>query len=402
MLNVKTVTEVNIIIENFFGKNQTGIERVHLVSALDRVLAKDIFATEFVPNFDRSTVDGYAVKALDVFGCSDSIPAMLTLAGESIMGEHISLQLNKGQCVYVHTGSEIPMGADAVVMLEDAEDFKNCSIAIYKPCAPGSNMLYRGDDVKPGDCILSTGKRITIADVGTLASMGITDVPVMKRPRVAILSTGDELVPAGDELSIGQIRDVNGPLLVAAVKDCGGEPWFCGIIKDDEQAILAAIVAVKNDYDILIISGGTSVGVKDSIPAAISKLGELMVHGVAAKPGKPTIIGRIEGKPVFGLPGNPMAAYFMFHVLVRPLLYSIRGLKIQERYVLASISRAVTSNHGREEFVPVSLKAGIAQPIASKSGLITILSRADGFIRVPRDCEGLKQGESVDVELFER
>lgn len=402
MLNVKTIAEVNSLINGRFGKQRMGLEHVPLEKAFNRVLAEDVLAVEFVPNFDRSTVDGYAVKASDVFGCSDSIPTLLTLIGESRMGEHNGLRLKKGQCAYVHTGSEVPLDADCVVMLEDAEDYKDGSIAINKPCAPGSNMIFRGDDVRPGDRILSGGKRITIADIGTFAAMGMADVPVIKRPRVAIISTGDELVNLKSELAIGEIHDVNAPLLSAAVEEFGGDPGLCGIIKDDKQAILAAMLAAIKNCDLLLISGGTSVGVKDSIPAAIAELGELMVHGVAAKPGKPTIVGSIESRPVFGLPGNPMAAYFMFHMLVRPLLFSLLGLPMKERSTLAQMARAVPSNHGREEFVPVSLKDGLAHPIAGKSGLITTLSRADGFIRIPRDCEGLKQGESVEVTLFER
>ena len=402
MLNVRTVAEVNNIIENRFANDRMSFEHVTLESALDRVLAEDILAAEFVPDFDRSTVDGYAVNASDVFGCSDAMPALLMIAGESSMGEHTDIRLIKGQCAYVHTGSEVPFGADAVIMLEDTEDFRDGSIAIYKPCAPGANMIFRGDDVKPSEPVVSAGKRLTVADIGALAALGIADVPVMKRPRVAIISTGDELVPASGQLTLGKIRDVNAPMLYAAIGDIGGEPRFCGIIKDDEQAIRAAMVEAIKDCDMLILSGGTSVGVKDAAPAAIAELGELIVHGVAAKPGKPTIVGSIKRKPVFGLPGNPVAAYFMFLMLVRPLLCSMLGTKSKDRSVTAPLSRAVPSNHGREEFVPVSLRDGVALPIAGKSGLITTLSCADGFIRVARDCEGLKQGEIVEITLFER
>lgn len=402
MLTVRTVAEVNGIIENRFGFDRASFERVPLESALDRVLAEDIRAVEFVPDFDRSTVDGYAVKASDVFGCSYATPALLTFAGKSSMGEHTDIRLIKGQCVYVPTGGEVPFCADAVVMLEYAEDFGDGSIAIYNPCAPGANMIFRGDDVKPGEPVILAGKRLTVADTGALAALGIVDVPVMKRPRVAIISTGDELVHASERLTVGKIRDVNAPMLCAAIGDIGGEPRFCGIIKDDEQAIKAAMVEAIKDCDMLIMSGGTSVDVKDVAPAAIAELGELMVHGVAAKPGKPTIVGSIKRKPVFGLPGNPVAAYFMFHMLVRPLLCSMLGTKPKDRSVTVPISRAVPSNHGREEFVPVSLRDGVAQPIAGKSGLITTLSCADGFVRVARDCEGLKQGETVEVTLFGR
>jgi molybdopterin molybdotransferase len=402
MLNVKTVAEVNSIIVNRFGHDRLGSENVPLDQSLNRALAKDMVAGEFVPDFNRSTVDGYAVIASDVFGCSDAIPALLTLVGESRMGEHTGLQLEKGQCVYVPTGGEVPQNADAMVMLEFAEDFGDGMIAINKPCAPGANMIFRGDDVKPGKTVIAAGKRLTITDVGTLAALGMPEIPVVKRPSVAIISTGDELVHTGEPLTIGKIRDVNAPMLQASVTSAGGEPRFFGIIKDDKAAIKAAMLKGIQKCDLLIITGGTSVGVKDAIPAAISELGELIVHGMAVKPGKPTIFGSIDNKPVFGLPGNPVAAYFMFHMLVRPLLFSMLGAGLNDRIITAPLSRAVSSNHGREEFVPVSLRGGTAQPIASKSGLITTLANADGFIRIARDCEGLMQDEIVEVILIER
>ena len=325
MLDVKTVAEVNSIIENRFGSDRMDSEHVPLDSAQGRALAEDILSCEFVPNFNRSTVDGYAVVASDVFGCSDSIPALLTLAGESKMGEHTHIQLVKGQCAYVPTGGEVPSGADAMVMLENAEDFGDGTIAIYKPSAPGANMIFRGDDVKPDEVVIPAGRRITIADVGALAAMGVADVVVRKRPQVAVFSTGDELVPADEKLSLGKIRDVNAPMLCAAIEATGAAPTFLGIIEDKEESVRDAVAGAISNYDMLILSGGTSVGIRDAMPSVISELGELIVHGVAAKPGKPTIFGSIENKPVFGLPGNPVAAYFMFHMLVRPLLYSIAG-----------------------------------------------------------------------------
>jgi molybdopterin molybdotransferase len=402
MLHISSIAEVSALIAGRFGELRSEAESIPLDEALGRALAQDIQATEYVPNFTRSTVDGYAVIAADVFGCSESIPALLNLAGEAHMGQPLNIQLHKGQCVYVPTGAQLPANADAMVMLENAEDFHDGTIAIYKPAAPGANLIYRGDDVKPGQSVLPAGLRLTAADIGALAALGIAQVEVMRAPRVAIISTGDELVPAGQLLQAGQIRDVNAPMLTAAVTAAGGQAQVLGIIKDDQSAIQAAVEAAMDACDMLLISGGTSVGVKDAIPAVISELGELLVHGVAAKPGKPTILGEIRGKPVFGLPGNPVAAYFMFHVLARSLLLSMQGAQVEDRRVSAPLARAVSSNHGREEFVPVRLNDGKAHPIASKSGLITTLAGADGFMRIARDCEGLSRDEPVDVTLFER
>lgn len=402
MLTVKSIDEVQELIHARFASLRMPTESVGLGFALGRCLAEAVIAVEHVPDFNRSTVDGYAVIAADVFGCSEAIPALLNLAGEVAMGEHASLQLAKGQCAYVHTGSELPNKADAVVMLENAEDFSDGTIAINKPVAPGANLIFRGDDVMPGQSVLPAGRRLNAGDIGSLAALGITSLKVFQSPRVAILSTGDELVAAGEPLPLGKIRDVNAPMLSAAVAEAGGTPTFYGIIADDENLIQETLSAAIPDCDLLIISGSTSVGVKDAVPQVIGNLGELLVHGVAAKPGKPTIVGDIQGKPVFGLPGNPLAAYFMFHLFVRPLLYSLQGSTPQEDRVQAALSRAVPSNQGREEFIPVRLMDGVADPIPAKSGLITSLAAADGFIRIPRDTEGLPQGAHVHVIKFKR
>jgi molybdopterin molybdotransferase len=402
MLNVKTVAEVNALVSERFGELRMPAEQISLAEALGRVLAQDVRSEDFVPDFNRSTVDGYAVIASDVFGCSDAIPALLTLVGESRMGEPAAISLQKGQCAYVPTGAELPANADAMVMLENAEDFGGGTIAVNKPVAPGANLIFRGDDVKPGQTVLPAGALLAAAEIGTLAAMGVSHLAVVRKPLAGIISTGDELVPAGQPLAGGQIRDVNAPMLAAAVRQCGGEPHFFGIIKDNQSAIRAALESALPDCDLLLLSGGTSVGVKDAMPAVIAELGELLVHGVAAKPGKPTILGVIQNKPVFGLPGNPVAAYFMFHMLVRPLIYSMLGAQPVERRLTLPLTRAVSSNHGREEFVPVSITPNGAQPIPAKSGLISTLACAQGFIRIARDCEGLLQGEPVEVILFER
>jgi molybdopterin molybdotransferase len=400
MLNVKSVSEVTSLIQARFGTLRMGTEPVDLGQALGRVAAQPVRSNEYVPDFNRSTVDGYAVMAADVFGCSESIPALLTLVGEVGMGTHTELELHKGECVYVHTGSEVPRNADAVVMLEYAENFGDGTIAINKPAAPGANLIFRGDDVKPGTQVIPAGRRLNAADIGSLAALGIIRVNVKRSPQVAVFSTGDELVSAGESLTRGRIRDVNAPMLSAAVVEAGGTARFYGILVDDANLIQEAVAAAIPDCDLLLISGSTSVGVRDAVPEVISRLGELLVHGVAAKPGKPTIVGIIQGKPVFGLPGNPLAAYFMFYLFVRPLLYQLLGTPLKDETIPAVLSRAVSSNQGREEFIPVTLQDGTAIPISAKSGLITSLSAADGFIRILRDCEGLPQGTPVEVIKF--
>jgi len=402
MLNVITVAEAQRLIASTFGMLKMPAEIVPLESAGGRALAADTLALEFVPDFDRSTVDGYALRSKDVFGCSESIPALMTVIGSAEMGRHTSLQLAAGECVYVPTGAEMPAGADCVIMLEDAEVLEDELVAVYKASPPGANLIFRGDDVRPGDVVLRAGTRLSPAHIGALAAMGLTEVSVRRQPRAAVISTGDELVPAGERLPAGKIRDVNAPMLLQAVRDAGGRADFLGIVPDRIDEVRAALSAALADYDLVLISGGTSVGEKDAVPQVLSELGELLAHGLAVKPGKPTLFGRARGKPVFGLPGNPVAAYFMFHLLARPLIASMLGAELNERRVRVPIARAVPSNHGREEYVPVTLRDGEAQPIPSKSGLITTLARADGFIAIPRDKEGLRQGEFVEVTLLER
>ncbi|MFZ3069995.1 MAG: molybdopterin molybdotransferase MoeA, partial [Anaerolineaceae bacterium] len=249
MLKVTTVVEANRIIRERFGSLSTAVERAGLEMALNRILAEDILAAEYVPDFNRSTVDGFAVKAEDIFGCSDSIPALLVQIGEASMGAHTSLKVQAGQCVYVPTGAEVPEGADAMIMLEYTENLGNGTIAVYKASAPGTDMIFRGDDVKPGDVVLRAGTRLNVADIGALAAMGITSIPVRKPPRVAIISTGDELVPPGEVLTPGKIRDVNAPMLVNAALEAGGEPRFMGIVRDDDRAVRDAIQVAAGEYD---------------------------------------------------------------------------------------------------------------------------------------------------------
>ena len=402
MLNVITVAEAQRLIASTFGMLKMPAEIVPLESAGGRALAADTLALEFVPDFDRSTVDGYALRSKDVFGCSESIPALMTVIGSAEMGRHTSLRLAAGECVYVPTGAEIPAGADCVIMLEDAEVLEDGLVAVYKASPPGANLIFRGDDVRPGDVVLRAGTRLSPAHIGALAAMGLTEVSVRRQPRAAVISTGDELVPAGERLPAGKIRDVNAPMLLQAVRDAGGRADFLGIVPDRIYEVRAALSAALANYDLVLISGGTSVGEKDAVPQVLSELGELLAHGLAVKPGKPTLFGCARGKPVFGLPGNPVAAYFMFHLLARPLIASMLGAELNDRRVSVPIARAVPSNHGREEYVPVTLRDGEAQPIPSKSGLITTLARADGFIAIPRDKEGLRQGEFVEVTLLER
>lgn len=397
MLSVIPLADALSLVLERFGSKTGRVQYVRLQEALDRYLGADVIAQEDVPAFDRSTVDGFAVRSADLRGCSDSIPAILQKTGESLMGHSYDIPLAPGTCVYVPTGGAVPPDADAMVMLEYTEDLGGDQFAFYKPVAPGANLILRGEDLRQGEAILKSGKKIGVADTGTLAALGKTEVPVFSQPVVGIISTGDELVAPGESLKPGQIRDVNSDMLRAAVEQQKGIPISKGIVEDNFDALKDACKGLIPEVDILLVSGGTSVGEKDNMPRIVAELGEILVHGLAVKPGKPTIIGQIEGKAVFGLPGNPVAAFFIFDYLVKPLLLGLQGGKVETEQTEARLTRAVSSNHGREEFVLVRLVGSEAEPVPSKSGLISTVSRANAYFIIPRDQEGLPKGDLVWV-----
>lgn len=320
------------------------------------------------------------------------------------MGESSDFLCPPGHCVYIPTGGAIPDDADGVVMIEYTEDFGDGSICITTPVPPGANLIYKGDDVYPGKTVLSAGRKLTVSDVCALAAMGITDVSVQKKPVIGILSTGDELVPVSDTPRTGQIRDVNSSLLKAVCEEGGAETRLYGIIKDEIGPLISTIHKALEECDIVLISGGSSVGVRDATAQAIESSGELLIHGISLKPGKPTILGKIDGKPVFGLPGHPVAAFFVSMLFVRPLIDSFIGYKPKIRIIEARLTEAINSNHGRSECLGVRLAAEgkllYAEPIRTKSGLISSLAGADGYIVIQRDCEGLAAGALVNVTLF--
>ena len=377
-------------------------ERVPLDLALRRVLASDVAAKENIPDFVRATVDGYAVRACDTFGCCESIPALLTCDGEVFMGKRAGFMLSSGRCAYVPTGGELPEGADAMVMIEHTEDFGGGTIAVEKPAAPGQHLVFVGDDAAAGTVVLRAGRRLKPQDIGALAALGYAQVPVRKPPRVTILSTGDELVDVEQTPARGQVRDVNGPMLAAQCTAAGAQVEARVLVPDDEAALRAALANAAETSELLLLSGGSSVGVHDAAARLIESLGTLLFHGLSVKPGKPTLCGQINGVPVVGLPGHPVAAYFICRLLVEPALARMLGTALEPLTRQAELAAAVPSNHGREEYVPVRLTGtGRAEPVMGKSGLITTLSQADGFVRIPRDAEGIARGAQVTVSLWE-
>lgn len=404
MLTVKTPDEASEIIRNAVHAGPEETETVPLSEALGRVLSEDISASAFVPDFDRSAVDGYAVKASDTFGCSDAIPAVLTLRAEVRMGEKTDLCLHSGECAAVPTGGAMPAGTDAAVMIEYTEDYGDGTIGILKSAAPGVNLILRGDDVYPGKRVLSAGRKLNGADIGALAAMGISRVTVSAKPAVGIISTGDELVPAEETPMPGQVRDVNTAMLCALVREAGGRPVSYGILRDDEELLLRTLDRALAECDVILISGGSSVGTKDATCRVLERRGKVLFHGIAMKPGKPTIFASVRGKPVFGLPGHPVAACFVTELFIRPVIAEMLGSKMRPHSVRAVLKETVSANHGRAQYTGVVLEEeeGVmyAVPVHVKSGLITGLAGTDGFFCVPRDREGISAGETVSVRIY--
>lgn len=401
MLQVKTPEEVLALIQKEFVPVSGQTELVPLASAAGRVLAEEIVSAEYVPDFDRSTVDGYACRAADTFGCSASIPAVLTVAGEVFMGRESGLELEPDSCAYVPTGGAIPKGADCAVMLEYTEDFGDRTVGILKAGAPGMNIIFRGDDLIPGKTVLKAGRILRAQDIGALAAIGRSSVPVVRKLKVGVLSTGDELVPPESVPAPGQMRDVNSTMLAALLSRSGADPVPYGIVKDDERLLRETFCTALNECDAVILSGGSSVGSKDAACRVIADAGELLLHGIAIKPGKPAILGKAGNKPLIGLPGHPVAALFVARLFVLPLLDRLSGCEQQRLPVTAKLSESVSANHGRAQVVACRLERrdGIltAVPVRSKSGLITLLAGSDGYFIIDRDCEGLPKGADVQV-----
>lgn len=399
MLEVVSLEDARAHVTGRCSRLAGALEKVPLSQAAGRVIACDVVAEEGVPAFDRSTVDGFAVVASDTFGCSDALPALLDLAGEVEMGAEVSCACTPGSCVRIPTGGQVPQGADAVVMLEYCEDYGDGTIGVARPAAPGENVVYKNDDVKPGQVLISAGTTLRAHHVGTLASLGFTACEVRKRMQVGVISTGDEIVPVEDVPVASQMRDVNAPMLAAAVEACGACAKAFPIVPDKYDLLLATVKEALATCDMVLVSGGSSAGQKDNTARVLSQLGEMLFHGVAVKPGKPTMCADAQGVPLFGLPGHPVAAYFMFLELVRPHLAVRRASQVQ-----AVLAEGLPSNHGRTELVAVRLEERDGQvravPVRGKSGLISQLSGADGYIEIPRNQEGLAAGAEVSVRLF--
>ncbi len=389
----------------FAPSRRTGVQWMALAEALRAVPARDVVAPGPLPGFARSTVDGYAVRAADTYGASEGLPSYLDVIGTVRMGTEPDVTVAAGTAVEIPTGGVLPMGADAVVMVEYTNETMPAVVEVSRPVAPGGGVVRADDDVAAGAVLVPAGRPLRAADLGMLAAAGITEVAVHARPRVAILSTGDEVVPPGTRtLRPGQVRDAIAPALAGLVLDAGGSPVPCGIVPDDPRALRSTLQEALAQSDLVVVSAGSSVGARDATADAVADLREtgIFCHGLAVKPGKPTLLAESDGVPVIGLPGNPLSALVVFRLVGVPLVWRLAGCAAPppEPSVTASLTRQVPSEAGRRDVVQVTLEAGKAHPLFGASALLSVLTRADGYLVVPEPATGLDAGAEVSVTLY--
>lgn len=405
---VLSIEEVKDIINSNFFLNLEK-ELINLKECNDRILYEDIVSSLNIPGFKRSVVDGYAVKCKDVQGASESIPSMMELKGEVTMGKMPSKVLKfPGECMYIPTGGMLPEGADSVVMIEYTDKMDDSTILVNKPVSSGENVLDEDEDVELGEAVLKAGTLLKPYSISMLSSLGIIKVPVVRKPKVGIISTGDEIVSPEEYPQPGQIRDINSYLLYSSVIEDGGEPIFYGVIKDDYENLLETARNATEECDIVLISGGSSVGKKDQTAKIIDVLGDpgILLHGISIKPGKPTIVGKVKDKPIFGLPGHPLSCAVVYRVLVRYLLQRMLKVEEVEYPIPCKFSTNYHKAKGREEYLPVTIEniegEYIAIPVLTKSAAISGFTKAWGYVKIDKNVEGVLKDQKVYVYKFQR
>lgn len=381
-------------------------EQVNVADALGRVLAAPLLSPQDLPEFSRSTMDGYAVIAADTYGATPGLPALLAVVGEAAMGEAATQAIHLGEAILVHTGGMMPPGADAVVMVENTQRAGSGHIEVMAPVSEGQNVLQIGEDIGRGALVLAAGRKLRAQDIGGLVALGIISVAVAMRPRVGIISTGDEVVPPDQPVTPGQVRDINSYTLAALTQIAGGEPVLYGIVPDQRAALEQAAERAFAECDIVVFSAGSSVSYRDLTADVINGLGApgVLVHGVSIKPGKPSILAVCNGKPVFGLPGNPVSAMVIFEQFVTPTIAALLGAAVgAPQQVRARLARNVASDSGREDYIQIRLELRDGEmwaiPVFGKSNLIYTLVNAEGAIKIELDSNGIRAGDWVTVTL---
>lgn len=406
LFKVQTLAEAMDSLKPYVLPFYERVEKIPLAESLGRILIQDIPATCALPHFRKSTMDGMAVRAADTFGASESMPALIECRGEIRMGEAPRQSLEQGTGILMPTGGMLPEGADAVVMVERLEHFGETLYGVTKAVAPGENLIEIGEDLVEGEVILSKFTRIRAQEMGLLASLGYEYVPVLPRFQVGILSTGDEIVPPQQEPLPGQSRDINGYTLLGQSLASGAAARYYGIVKDNLAELRKVLTQMLKENDLVLLSGGSSVGLRDLSAQLISELGEpgLLFHGLALKPGKPTIGGVVDGKLIFGLPGHPASAMIVFDTLVRPLLDASLLSSQVDPQPKGILSQNLYSGSGREEFVRVRIMpkgdGWQAEPVRGKSGLIRTMVLADAIVHISLDTEGIEAGKEIPFRLL--
>ncbi len=398
-LKVLTYQQARELLEKNFSQMDT--ELLPLGRCSNRILAADIISPENIPAFTRSTVDGYAVDCKDTFGSSENLPGMLDYAGAVLMGQVPDCEIAASQCMWMPTGGMLPTGSNAVVMVEYTEKLDDKTILVFRPAGLWENVMQVGEDIASAEQVFASGHKMRPQDIGLLASLGIQELLVYKPYRVGVLSTGDEIIPVNKKPAPGQVRDVNTYALGSVVESCGAIPTTYPIIMDNLEELRKAMARGLAENDVLLVSGGSSVGVADYTLEAMLSFpdSELLFHGIAVKPGKPTLAVRVGKQLIVGLPGHPVSALMVFHIICAPLL---RVINRQEQSARLLIN--VASQAGRDDFIPVRLVESEdgpgVQPLLGKSGLMNILAQADGYIHIPYEKQGIKSSEIVTVNLF--
>ncbi len=406
LLNVHTVEETREKIDTYLCKEYELYEEINVVNALNRIVFEDIHSPIELPEFSKSVVDGYAVKSKDTIGASESMPVFLDVLGHVEMGKNAYGEVKNDTTVYVPTGAIIPKGADGVVMIEYVEKFDENTIAVYTSVAPGQGIIQKGEDIGKGETIILKGKKIRGQNIALLCAVGLEKVKVYKKLRISIISTGDEIVDSFGIVETGEIRDINTHLLSAMALESGADVSLEILVKDNFDHIKEAILKALRVSDIVLLSGGSSVGAKDMTVNVIEDIekGEIFVHGVAVKPGKPTIVGKVGDKAIFGLPGHPSSAMIIYRIFVDYLIRKRYSME-EEKILIEAISMEnIHSAPGKETYQAVDLyyddNEYKAVPVYGKSAAISKVAKSKGFIRIEGNKEGIKKGEKVKVELF--
>ncbi|AOY76630.1 gephyrin-like molybdotransferase Glp [Clostridium formicaceticum] len=406
LLSTLTMKEAREKLKEVFAELALPVEEISILKALSCIVHEDIKATINVPEFNRSTVDGYAVIAKDTYGASEALPSFLKSIGEVAMGKSTELALQSGECCYVPTGGMIPKNSDGVVMIEYTEVLEDNTVCIQNAVAPKENILQFGEDISKGQVIFKKGHKLRPQDIGVLAGMGITRVKVYKKPRVSIISTGDEIVAPEEEVKLGQIKDMNTYSLATAALQDRCDVMGMAVVKDDLGALKKKIEDFLETSDIVLVSGGSSMGTKDVTKDAINAIGDpgVFIHGLAVKPGKPTIIGKVKNKAVFGLPGQPVSALVVYQTLVTYLIKNLYGDESPVPYITGELTVNIASAPGREHYVMVKIseddKKIVVSPVHGKSGMLTMMTKSMGYVKIDTNQEGLLKGENVKVYLF--